>query len=257
MRPTSSPSTVDRRLTSPAARPPARSNHGCGHRFLWHDAPMRAAQVGAILPALMSMDAARRRALIERADTAGLDHLGVGDHVAFFNGSGADGLLAAAGILAASDRLSVNTAVYLLPLRHPVLVARQLADLALVGSGRIVFGVGIGGEDRNEVRSCGVDPATCGSAHGRSHPDRPPAAHRSSARLRGRAFHPAPGADHPATVGGDPHRRRRAIGRRAPAGRPPRRRLVRHLGVAVSLCRLARDDAAGRGRTVAAPSHRG
>ncbi len=123
---------------------------------------MRAAQVGAILPALMSMDAARRRALIERADTAGLDHLGVGDHVAFFNGSGADGLLAAAGILAASDRLSVNTAVYLLPLRHPVLVARQLADLALVGSGRIVFGVGIGGEDRNEVRSCGVDPATRG-----------------------------------------------------------------------------------------------
>ena len=47
--------------------------------------------------------------------------------------------------------LPVHTGVYLLPLRHPVLVARQLADLGQLAPGRLVFGVGIGGEDRHEV----------------------------------------------------------------------------------------------------------
>ena len=47
-------------------------------------------------------------------------------------------------------------------LRHPVLVARQLADIAQIAPGRLVFGVGIGGEDRHEVAICGVDPRTRG-----------------------------------------------------------------------------------------------
>ncbi len=58
--------------------------------------------------------------------------------------------------------LPIHTGVYLLPLRHPTLVARQLADLDRLAPGRLVFGVGIGGEDRHEVEVCGVDPATRG-----------------------------------------------------------------------------------------------
>jgi alkanesulfonate monooxygenase SsuD/methylene tetrahydromethanopterin reductase-like flavin-dependent oxidoreductase (luciferase family) len=58
--------------------------------------------------------------------------------------------------------LPVSTGVYLLPLRHPVLVARQLADIAQIAPGRLTFGVGVGGEDRHEVSSCGIDPATRG-----------------------------------------------------------------------------------------------
>lgn len=96
------------------------------------------------------------------ADEAGLDHLGFGDHVSFHTGAGSDGLLAAASALATSDRLSANTAVYLLPLRHPVPVARQLADIAALAPGRFVFGVGIGGEDPHELEVCGVDPKTRG-----------------------------------------------------------------------------------------------
>jgi len=56
----------------------------------------------------------------------------------------------------------VQTAVYLLPLRHPVPVARQVATLAGLAPGRLVFGVGLGGEDPSELRACGVDPATRG-----------------------------------------------------------------------------------------------
>jgi alkanesulfonate monooxygenase SsuD/methylene tetrahydromethanopterin reductase-like flavin-dependent oxidoreductase (luciferase family) len=93
---------------------------------------------------------------------AGIDHVCCGDHVSFFVGAGVDGLLQATALTMLHPTLPVVTGVYLLPLRHPVLVARQLADLDQLAPGRLVFGVGIGGEDRHEVEICGVDPATRG-----------------------------------------------------------------------------------------------
>ncbi len=96
------------------------------------------------------------------AEDIGLDHVSCGDHVSFFVGAGFDGLIGSATLLGASETLNVNTAVYLLPLRHPVLVARQLSDLAAIGPGRFTFGVGIGGEDPHEVEICDVDPTTRG-----------------------------------------------------------------------------------------------
>ena len=118
--------------------------------------------VGCLLPRFAGLDAAQRRRVLSCAEQVGLAHVGVGDHVSFHTGAGSDGLVGAAGVLAASERLSANTAVYLLPLRHPVPVARQLADLAALAPGRFVFGVGVGGEDRHEYEVCGVDPATRG-----------------------------------------------------------------------------------------------
>lgn len=123
---------------------------------------MDGVSVGCLLDRFSLADASGRRAIVSFADDAGLDHLGFGDHVSFRAGAGADGLLAAAGALAVSDRLAANTGVYLLPLRHPMAVARQLADIAALAPGRFVFGVGIGGEDPHEVQNCGVDPRTRG-----------------------------------------------------------------------------------------------
>jgi alkanesulfonate monooxygenase SsuD/methylene tetrahydromethanopterin reductase-like flavin-dependent oxidoreductase (luciferase family) len=62
----------------------------------------------------------------------------------------------------AHPRLPVHLAVYQLAMRHPVLVARQLSSFSELAPGRLVLGVGIGGEDRHEVAICGVDPATRG-----------------------------------------------------------------------------------------------
>jgi len=118
--------------------------------------------IGCLLNRLAGADAAEWRRLIARAEAAGLDHIAVGDHISFRAGAGADGLLAASTVLGVSDRLSANTAVYLLPLRHPVLVARQLADISIRAPGRFMFGVGIGGEDRHEIEVCGIDPGTRG-----------------------------------------------------------------------------------------------
>jgi alkanesulfonate monooxygenase SsuD/methylene tetrahydromethanopterin reductase-like flavin-dependent oxidoreductase (luciferase family) len=67
-----------------------------------------------------------------------------------------------AGLSGAHPTLGLHIGVYLLPLRHPVTVARSLATLAQLAPGRVVFGVGIGGEDRHEVEVCGVDPRTRG-----------------------------------------------------------------------------------------------
>jgi alkanesulfonate monooxygenase SsuD/methylene tetrahydromethanopterin reductase-like flavin-dependent oxidoreductase (luciferase family) len=106
--------------------------------------------------------AAGLRQVARLSEEAGLDHVAFGDHVSFHDGAGSDGLLSAASLLALSDRLAANTAVYLLPLRHPVLVARQLADISQLAPGRFTFGVGIGGDDPHEVEVCGVDPKSRG-----------------------------------------------------------------------------------------------
>jgi alkanesulfonate monooxygenase SsuD/methylene tetrahydromethanopterin reductase-like flavin-dependent oxidoreductase (luciferase family) len=102
------------------------------------------------------------RAVVERAEAAGIDQLCVGDHITFQGGQGFDGLVQATALAALSHTVGVCTAVYLLPLRHPLPVARQVASLAQLAPGRFTFGVGVGGEDRHEVEACGVDPATRG-----------------------------------------------------------------------------------------------
>jgi alkanesulfonate monooxygenase SsuD/methylene tetrahydromethanopterin reductase-like flavin-dependent oxidoreductase (luciferase family) len=96
------------------------------------------------------------------AEGGGLDRIWVGDHVSFRGGQGYDGLLQAAVLAALTRRLTVQTAVYLLPLRHPLPVARQVASVAEMAPGRFVFGVGVGGDDESETANCGVDPARRG-----------------------------------------------------------------------------------------------
>jgi len=104
----------------------------------------------------------QRRAALDRIADAGVDHVCVGDHISFFVGAGADGLINATSLLTHYAELPCYVALYLLPLRHPLPVARQLASIAELAPGRLTLGVGIGGEDRHELEICGVDPSTRG-----------------------------------------------------------------------------------------------
>ncbi|MEZ5249605.1 MAG: LLM class flavin-dependent oxidoreductase [Ilumatobacteraceae bacterium] len=167
----------------------------------------------------------RARSMRALAD-AGLDGVLQADHVSFLDGSGT-GAIVMAGLSGAHPTLGLHIGVYLLPLRHPVTVARSLVTLDQLAPGRVVFGVGIGGEDRHEVEVCGVDPRTRGRRCGAS-------LSRSLRAARWRHGHPRrrvlrrPRVPHPPHPdGADPGAGRRAFRRSDPPCRPLRRRLAR------------------------------
>ena len=112
---------------------------------------------------LLKGDFKARTLLADRISNSDINHLFVADHISFHTGLGMDALINSATLAAIMPEMTIVTGVYLLALRHPVVVARQLSSLSLSAPGRIVFGIGIGGEDRHEMEICGVDPSKRGS----------------------------------------------------------------------------------------------
>jgi alkanesulfonate monooxygenase SsuD/methylene tetrahydromethanopterin reductase-like flavin-dependent oxidoreductase (luciferase family) len=55
-----------------------------------------------------------------------------------------------------TERVQVGTAILLLPLYQPVVVAKQLADLDARSGGRVTVGLGVGGEFPKEFEAAGV-----------------------------------------------------------------------------------------------------
>jgi alkanesulfonate monooxygenase SsuD/methylene tetrahydromethanopterin reductase-like flavin-dependent oxidoreductase (luciferase family) len=103
-----------------------------------------------------------RRRLLTAVEDAGFERVMIGDHVMFHTGVGNDGLVDAASVVTASERLCVYLSVYVLAQRHPVLVARQVMTVNQLAPGRLIMGIGVGGDDRREIEACGVNPATRG-----------------------------------------------------------------------------------------------
>lgn len=92
---------------------------------------------------------------VELVDRCGYDSLWVGDHISFpvpiF-----DPLLQLAQASVVSRRLTLGTSVLLLPLRHPTPVAKQVTTLDHLTEGRLILGVGVGGEFPGEYAACDV-----------------------------------------------------------------------------------------------------
>jgi probable F420-dependent oxidoreductase len=89
------------------------------------------------------------------AEKLGFDSLWMGDHIAF-----PAPILDAFQVLACcashTTRIQLGTCVYLLPLRHPTVVAKGVATLDYLSDGRVIFGVGVGGEFPREFEASGV-----------------------------------------------------------------------------------------------------
>ncbi|MCL4686456.1 LLM class flavin-dependent oxidoreductase [Myxococcota bacterium] len=94
----------------------------------------------------------------QRAEALGFDSLWVGDHVAFHVPI-AESLTTLAFAAGATERIALGTAVYLLALRHPTHVAKITATLDRLSGGRLVLGVGLGGEFPPEWQAVGVPVA--------------------------------------------------------------------------------------------------
>jgi probable F420-dependent oxidoreductase len=94
---------------------------------------------------------ARRTAALEDA----VDSLWVGGHVASRNPS-PEAMMGLARLAALTERVKVGTSILLLPLYPPALVAKQVADLDRATKGRVILGVGVGGEYPQEFRACQI-----------------------------------------------------------------------------------------------------
>ena len=95
------------------------------------------------------------RKVVRLAEEGGFSAIAVGDHLAFALPI-LDPFVQLAQVVALSDTLRVHTSVFLLPLRHPVPVAKQAATLDRVSGGRFTFGLGVGGEFPGEFAAAGV-----------------------------------------------------------------------------------------------------
>jgi probable F420-dependent oxidoreductase len=92
----------------------------------------------------------------ERAEQFGFDSFWVPDHLAFYGAPLLDPLQALACVATRTRRLRLGTSVYLLPLRHPTHVAKAVASLDFMSEGRVILGVGVGGEFPGEYAASGV-----------------------------------------------------------------------------------------------------
>jgi probable F420-dependent oxidoreductase len=94
-------------------------------------------------------------ALAAEAEALGFDSLWAGDHVAF-PAPILDPLQVLACFASHTQRVQLGTCVYLLPLRHPTVVAKMVSSLDFISGGRVVFGIGVGGEFPGEFQASGV-----------------------------------------------------------------------------------------------------
>ena len=93
---------------------------------------------------------------IELADQLGLDEVWLGEH-RFSRHGLLSGFFSFAGHVAArTTRLRIGTAVVVLPLHNPILMAEELAMLDVLSGGRLEVGIG-SGYQRQEFDGVGVD----------------------------------------------------------------------------------------------------
>ncbi len=108
-------------------------------------------------------DPAQILPLARACDAAGFDAVAVSDHVVQperidtpypYTADGTprwqpftpwpDPWVTAGYVAAATERLRVLTSIYVLPLRHPVLVAKEVGTAAVLSNGRVALGLGVG-----------------------------------------------------------------------------------------------------------------
>ena len=95
-----------------------------------------------------------------RAESSGWDGVFVWDHVAYreLGWAVADPYVSVAAIAAQTSRIRVGVLIAALARRRPWKFAREMATLDVLSEGRLVVGVGIGSQGREEFAAFGEDP---------------------------------------------------------------------------------------------------
>ena len=93
--------------------------------------------------------------LVRRVEALGFESVWCGDHVSF-NLPLYESLTLLASYAPITERIKLGSAVYLLALRAPAVAAKVTATLDALSGGRLIFGVGVGGENPREFAAVGV-----------------------------------------------------------------------------------------------------
>ncbi|HKP19632.1 MAG TPA: TIGR03619 family F420-dependent LLM class oxidoreductase, partial [Gaiellaceae bacterium] len=100
-------------------------------------------------------DPAVFREVAARAEELGYDSIWAGDHISYRNPI-LDIVVALSTFAAVTERITLGAGIVLLPLRHPSVVAKEFASLDYVSGGRVILGVGVGGEGAKDFEAVGV-----------------------------------------------------------------------------------------------------
>ena len=98
------------------------------------------------------------RELVELGDKYEYDSIWLSDRICSERFS-LEPIVALSLVAGYSDRLKFGTSVLALPLRNPVVLAKQVATLDWLSQGRFFPAVGLGQEDPDEYEACGVPKA--------------------------------------------------------------------------------------------------
>ena len=95
------------------------------------------------------------RELVEVGEKYGYDSIWLSDRIVS-NRFSLEPMIALSMVAAYSDRMKFGTSVLALPLRNPVVLAKQVATLDYLSQGRFFPAVGLGQEEPEEYEACGV-----------------------------------------------------------------------------------------------------
>jgi alkanesulfonate monooxygenase SsuD/methylene tetrahydromethanopterin reductase-like flavin-dependent oxidoreductase (luciferase family) len=89
------------------------------------------------------------------AEELGFDGLFTGEHLLFHRPVW-DAVSMCTAMACATERIAIGPAATIAPLRHPTLLAKEFAGVDLISDGRLILGLGVGGDNPKEFEASGV-----------------------------------------------------------------------------------------------------
>lgn len=99
---------------------------------------------------------------LPRVEEMGFDSVWTPEHILFY-GPTLDATVTLGAYAAKTKRIKLGTAILLMPLRHPTIVAKAVSTIDVISGGRVLLGIGVGGEFPKEFEATGVPVAERGA----------------------------------------------------------------------------------------------
>src|SRR5581483_12357853 len=92
---------------------------------------------------------------LPRVEDLGFDSVWTSEHILFY-GPTLDATVVLGAFAARTRRIKLGTAILLLPLRNPTVTAKAISTVDILSGGRVLLGIGVGGEFPKEFEATGV-----------------------------------------------------------------------------------------------------